>query len=567
MLRFPGARVVLNPQQLQIDNEREIFNLPLMNRRAFLHQTALISATTMAALSSGCVNSPSGSRLNTSAIPPFPLEELTIADLQQAMKAGKYSAVDLVKLYQARVSAIDQQGPKLKAVLELNPEALSIAASLDAERATKGPRGPLHGIPILIKDNIGTHDLMQTTAGSLALAGSIAPRDAFIVERLRAAGAVILGKTNLSEWANFRGGRSISGWSARGGQTRNPYFTDRGPSGSSSGSAVATSANLCAAAIGTETNGSIVSPASYCGIVGLKPTVGLISRTGIIPIAASMDTAGPMTRTVSDAAVLLGVLAGTDPQDRATQSADVKVYSDYTQFLDVTALRGTRLGILRSTFRMHPKVDPVTNAALATLQKSGAVLVDVTLPSLTGLSEARFQVMLFEFKAGLNDYFASLGPKAPVKNLGELIAFNEKERARELAFFGQEILQEANAKGPLTDVSYLEAKAKLQEWRDVLTRFMETNKVEALLAPTAGPAATIDYIHGERGLGGSSTPAATAGFPHITIPCGNVYDLPVGLSFYGRAWSEGKLLALAYAFEQATKARLIPRFHRSLELA
>ncbi|MCD6049237.1 MAG: gatA2 [Verrucomicrobia bacterium] len=538
-----------------------------MNRREFLQQTACATATGAAALSSGCTTSPSGSRLNTTAVPPFPLEEVTIAALQQGLLEGNYSTAELVRLYQGRIAAVDQQGPKLKAVLELNPDALSIAASLDAERATKGPRGPLHGIPILIKDNIGTHDLMQTTAGSLALAGSIAPRDAFIVERLRAAGAVILGKTNLSEWANFRGGRSISGWSARGGQTRNPYFTDRNPSGSSSGSAVATSANLCAAAIGTETNGSIVSPASHCGIVGLKPTVGLISRSGIIPIAASMDTAGPMTRTVADAAVLLSVLAGADPQDRATQTADVKIQADYTQFLDATALRGARLGVLRSSFRMHPKVDPVTDSALNVLQKNGAVLVDVSLPSLTGLSEARFQVMLYEFKAGLNNYFASLGPQASVKNLTELIAFNEKERARELAFFGQEILQEANGKGPLTDPSYLEAKAKLQEWRDVLTRFMDTNKVEAIIAPTAGPAATMDYIHGERGLGGSSTPAATAGFPHITVPCGNVYGLPVGLSFYGRAWSEPKLLALAYAFEQVAKARLIPQLHRSLELA
>ncbi len=538
-----------------------------MNRREFLQRTACTTAAAVAALSSGCVTSPGDARAAASGIPPFVLEEVTIAALQQGLLEGNYSAAELVRLYQGRIAAVDQQGPKLKAVLELNPEALAIAERLDAERHTKGPRGPLHGIPILIKDNIDTHDRMQTTAGSLALAGSIAPRDAFVVERLRAAGAVILGKTNLSEWANFRGGRSFSGWSARGGQTRNPYFTDRNPSGSSSGSAVATSANLCAASVGTETNGSIVSPASHCGIVGLKPTVGLVSRAGIIPIAATMDTAGPMTRTVADAAVLLGVLAGTDPRDAVTQNIPSGTPVEYTQFLEAGALRGARLGVLRSQFRLHSKVDPIMEGALSALKQNEAILVDASLPSLAGLSEARFQVMLYEFKAGLNDYFTALGPTAPVKSMEELIAFNERERARELPLFGQELLMEAAAKGPLTEPAYLAAKAKVKEWAAVLTRFMDELQVEALIAPTTGPAATIDYIHGERGLGGSSTPAATAGFPHITVPCGQLYGLPMGLSFYGRAWSEPRLLALAYAFEQHTKARIVPQFRRSLESA
>lgn len=532
-----------------------------MNRREFLHRSGYASALALAALTPGCLTPSTGSA------PAFPLEEMTLTELQQALSAGKFTSLELVRLYTERIRAVDQQGPSLKAVIEMNPEAESIAASLDAERLAKGARGPLHGIPIFLKDNIDTQDRMRTSAGSLALADSIAPRDAFLVERLRAAGAVILGKTNLSEWANFRGSRSISGWSARGGQTRNPYFTDHGPSGSSSGSAVAVSANFCAAAVGTETNGSIVSPASHCGVVGLKPTVGLISRSGIIPISATMDTAGPMTRTIADAALLLGVLAGADPRDDATQPRSSKPPVDYTQFLDANALRGARLGILRSSFRMHPKVDPTFAAALVNLQQSGAELVDVSLPSVAGLNEARYQVMLYEFKAGLNAYFASLGSTAPVRDIQALIAFNEKNKERELPFFGQEILLAAATKGPLTEPAYLEAKARVREWAKVFSTYMDEQRVEAIVAPTSGPAGALDYIHGDRSLGGSSTPAATAGFPHITVPCGQVYGLPVGLSFYGRAWSEPKLLALAYAFEQKTKARRVPKFQARMELA
>lgn len=527
-----------------------------------------ISAVTAVAMSSGCLTPPGGSNAASPSIPPFEIEEWTIAELQQAMKQGTHSSVDLVKLYCGRIDALDHKGPKLKAVLELNPEALSIAASLDEERQTKGARGPLHGVPVLIKDNIDTHDRMQTTAGSLALSGSIAPRDAFLVERLRAAGAVILGKTNLSEWANFRGNRSISGWSGRGGQTRNPYFTTYSPSGSSSGSAVAVSANMCAAAIGTETNGSIVSPASYCGIVGFKPTVGLVSRTGIIPIAASMDTAGPMSRTVSDAAALLGVIAGQDERDPATQVPKAHFESNYTRYLKTADWRSLNLGIVRSMFPLHPLVQPVFEKVITALQEAGARMQDgVSLPTLAGLGSARYDVMLYEFKAGLNAYFASLGSSAPVKSIDELIAFNERERARELQFFGQETLIEASKKGPLMDSGYLEAKAILTRYASLLTGTMDGRGVDVLIAPTSGPAGALDYIHGDRGLGGSSTPAATAGFPHITVPCGDVQGLPVGFSIFGRAWTEPLVLAVGYAFEQLLKARILPKFQSSLDLA
>lgn len=537
-----------------------------MNRRDFLQRVSLASASVAVAGSTGCVTSEP--RQQAFSLPSFPLEEATISQLQAALASGKYSSAELTRLYLARIEAIDRNGPKLKAVLALNPEASNIAAQLDEERRTKGSRGPLHGIPVLIKDNISTHDQMATTAGSLALAGSIAPRDAFIVERLRAAGAVILGKTNLSEWANFRGNRSISGWSAVGGQTRNPYFLTHGPSGSSSGSAAATSANLCAVSVGTETNGSIVSPSSYCGIVGLKPTVGLVSRSGIIPIAASMDTAGPMTRTVADAATLLGTLAGPDERDPATQVSAARFHTDYTPFLTRKDLRGVRLGMVRGMFTLHPLVDPVFAQTVDHLRSlSTEVVENVSLPAINGLGASRYLVMLYEFKAGLNAYLAALGSHAPVKSLDELIAFNERERKRELAFFGQETLREAAAMGPLTDSAYLDAKRMLAQYAQELSAAMDALKLDALIAPTAGPAGALDYIHGDRGLGGSSTPAATAGFPHITVPCGNVFGLPVGFSFFSRAWSEPELLSIAHAFEQSTSARISPKFLANMELA
>ena len=540
-----------------------------MKRRDFLRRTALGASALLISRST------SGSTSKTGAPPggrngrkSFALEEMTVADLQQGMASGRFTAVGLVRHYLKRIEEVDRKGARLKSVIELNPDALAIAEALDRERKKNRPRGPLHGIPILIKDNIATHDRMTTTAGSLALEGSIAPRDSFLVERLRAAGGVILGKTNLSEWANFRGARSISGWSGRGGQTRNPYCIDRSPSGSSSGSAAAVSANLCAVSIGTETNGSIVSPASYCGVVGLKPTVGLVSRTGVIPIAASQDTAGPLGRTVADAAVLLGAMAGVDSADAASAGAAGKAQSDYTRVLNAGALNGARLGVARELFKLNRLVDPVMESALEAMRHAGAVLLDpVKLPTRQDLGGADYQVMLFEFKAGLNAYFASLGPDAPVKSMQELIEFNERHRERELPFFGQETLIEAQAKGPLTDQAYLDAKDRCLKWSKGIDALMDEHQLDAVVAPTGGPAHTLDLIVGDRGLGGSSTFAAVAGYPNITVPCGDVFGLPVAISFFGRAWSEAKLIGIAHAFEQATKARKPPRFLPTMELA
>ena len=500
----------------------------------------------------------------------FALEEMTVAELQRRMASGRFTAASLARRYLKRIEEVDRRGPGLKSVIELNPDTMAIAAALDHERKSNSSRGPLHGIPVLIKDNIDTHDRMSTTAGSLALSGSIAPRDAFIVERLRAAGAVIMGKTNLSEWANFRGSRSSSGWSGRGRLTRNPYALDRSPSGSSSGSAAAVSASLCAIAIGTETDGSIVSPASYCGVVGLKPTVGLVSRSGIIPISVSQDTAGPIARTVADAAALLGVMTGVDSHDPATEASAGKAEGDYTRFLDATALRGARIGVARNFFGWHPRVDQVLEAALETMRREGAVLVDpASLPSRQGLGDAEHQVMLYEFKDGLNAYFASLEADSPVKSLKDLIEFNERNRDRELPFFGQETLIEAEAKGPLTDQAYLEARARCLKWarQDGIDGLMDQHQLDAIIAPTTGPAHTLDLISGDRELGGSSSYAAVAGYPSVTVPAGNIFGLPMGLSFFGRAWSEVKLIALSYAFEQATKARMAPRFLATAAIA
>jgi len=536
----------------------------IMKRREFLARMGEVAGSLAALGLTGCA-APSG---NSRAQPvrPFELDELSVAELRQGLETGRYTSTSLTTAYLRRIAQIDHTGPGLNSVIELNPDALAIARALDDERGGKKVRGPLHGIPVLIKDNIDTGDRMTTTAGSLAMLNSRAPRDSFVAERLRTAGAVILGKTNLSEWANFRGSRSISGWSGRGGQTRNPYCTACSPSGSSSGSGVAVSASLCAVAIGTETNGSIVSPSSYCGIVGLKPTVGLVSRAGIIPIAASQDTAGPMTRKVADAAALLTVLAAADPRDTATTKWEQRRAVDYTRFLDANALRGARVGLVKSQFKMHRRVDPVWDNAVMTLRRSGAEVVEsVTLPSRQELSGADYQVMLYEFKDGLNAYFASLGASAPIRSMKELIAFNEKNSDRELRFFGQETLIEAEAKGPLTDTGYTEAKEKCREWSEKLAEIFRDDRLDAIIAPTTGPAHTLDLVNGDRGLGGSSTYAAVSGFPNITVPCGDVFGLPVGLSWFGPAWSESRLLALAFSFEQATRARRAPGFRTTME--
>ena len=493
----------------------------------------------------------------------FALDERTITQLQGLMTSGNASAASLVKKYRSRIEDIDRHGPALNAVIELNPDALAIAAALDQERKARGPRGPLHGIPVFIKDNIGTHDRMTTTAGSLALAGSVPPQDSFVAQKLRAAGAVILGKTNLSEWANFRGSLSTSGWSARGGQTRNPYMLDRNPSGSSSGSAVAVAANLCAVAVGTETDGSILSPASFTGIVGIKPTLGLVSRAGIIPIAHSQDTAGPMARTVTDAAILLGALAGTDPGDSATVASDAKAERDYTHGLDADGLRGARLGVARAFFGFHPKVDALIEAALDRMKRLGAEIIDpVALKKSPELEAAELDVLRYEMKADMNAYLASLGPHAPVHTLKDIIAFNEQHRDQELLWFGQEELLKSEAKGPLTEQAYLDALTACRRLaaKEGIDAVMDKDRLDVIVAPTSSPAHVIDWLNGDHELGDSTTPAAVAGYPSITVPAGQIFGLPVGISFFGRAWSEPKLLRVAFAFEQATQARRPPQF-------
>ncbi len=520
-----------------------------MERRDFLLATAVAALAT--------------SDMAMSAKAPAAASELTLADIAAAFAAGRLTSRRLTQIYLDRIGALDRHGPALGAVLETNPHALDIAAELDRERVTQGPRGPLHGVPILIKDNVETADRMMTTAGSLALDGWYAPKDAPLVARLRAAGAVILGKTNLSEWANFRSTHSSSGWSGRGGQTRNPYALDRTPSGSSSGSAVAVAANLCAVAVGTETDGSIVSPASVNGIVGLKPTVGLVSRSGVVPISHSQDTAGPLARTVRDAAVLLGAMAGKDPADPASAAVGERFESDYVRFLDPDGLRGARLGIARRFFAENAPLNGFLDHCVEALKRAGAIVVDpADLPMHGAAAAAEQEVLLYEFKADLNAYLARLPGDFPVRSLADLIRFNDAHAAKEMPLFDQELLRQAQAKGGLDEAAYQDARATcLTATRSGgIDAVLCEHGLDAIVSLTSGPAWLIDSVNGDSDTGGCSTPAAVAGYPHITVPAGLHRGLPVGLSFFGTAFSEGKLIKLASGFEYATKGRAAPQF-------
>jgi amidase len=513
-------------------------------------------------------------RAQTPAPPSFNLEELSFADLQQRMQSGQETARSIAQKYIARIDAVDRGGPALRSLLEVNPDALTIADALDAERRNGRVRGPLHGIPILLKDNIATADKMMTTAGSLALAGVRPPSDAYVAARLREAGAVILGKTNLSEWANFRSTHSSSGWSGRGGQTRNPYALDRSPSGSSSGSGAAVAANLAAAAVGTETDGSIVSPSTSNGLVGIKPTLGLLSRAGIVPVAHSQDTAGPMTRTVADAAALLSAMAAVDATDAATTSPRRPAAADYTRSLDGNALRGARLGVVRNKlFGYSVAADLIADAAIADMKKQGAVIVDpANISTLGTFGESEFEVLLYEFKADMNKYLAWLGPASPVHSLKGLIAFNEAHKDQEMPFFGQEIMTMAEKKGPLTTPAYRAALAKnhRQSRQLGIDLVMTKYNLDALIAPTGAPSWLIDLVNGDSSIANSDAPStvtSVAGYPHITVPAGQQRGLPVGISFFGRAWSEPTLIRLAYAYEQLTKHRRPPTFAPTADTA
>jgi amidase len=533
-----------------------------MNRRNFLRAGSLtgfsLSALTLESFF------PSKSHQAADAIPDadFPLLETTIDQLQLKMGSGEYSSVSITRLYLKRIEAIDKKGPALNAVIEINPDALTIAAAMDAERKAGRVRGPLHGIPVLIKDNINSGDKMMTTAGSLALEGHHAAKDAFIVGQLRAAGAVVLGKTNLSEWANFRSTRSTSGWSSRGGQTKNPYLLARNPSGSSAGSGSAVSANLCVIAIGTETNGSVVSPSSCNGIVGIKPTVGLLSRNGIIPISATQDTAGPMARTVKDAARLLGALAGPDPDDAVTLESQGKTHSDYSSFLDRDGLKGKRIGVEKSFLSNgHEGVLALFQDALALLKTQGATVVEVDLLKQLGdAGSAEGTILQYEFKDGLNKYLAA-APDARVRSLTDVIAFNRQNAPKAMPYFKQETLERSDARGGLDSAEYTDALKKLLTARTVIDDLIRQNQLDAICGTTNGIAPCIDLISGDYRTGpGFSGPAAMAGYPHITVPMGTVMELPVGISFVGSAYTEPQLLAIAYAYEQASMKRVAPGF-------
>ena len=541
----------------------------MIDRRRFLGTSALGGVgLVLGPTACGPAGSDDATAERAQSVEPFELDEATVDQLQQSMESGEHTARSITELYLGRIEAMDRRGPELRSMIETNPEALAIADRLDEERRTSGPRGPLHGIPVAIKDNIDTHDQMTTTAGSLALEGSIPLQDSFIAQKLREAGAIILAKANLSEWAYFRGERATSGWSARGGQCRMPYALDRNPCGSSSGSGVAASSSLCALTIGTETGGSIMCPSSINGVVGIKPTVGLWSRAGIIPISHSQDTAGPMTRTVRDAAILLGPLTGTDSRDVATSASAGSAHTDYTQFLDPAGLRGARIGVARSFTGFDPRVLDLFEDAVEAMRGEGAVIVDPANLDAAAWNDPLSLVLLeYEFKADLNAYLATLGPDAPVKSLADIIEFNEQNRELEMPYFGQERMHASQARGPLTDAEYLNAVRTIQRAtrEDGIDRLMNQHNLDAIVAPTRDLAWPTDHIKGDRLDGGSSAgPAAIAGYPDITVPMGFVSGLPAGVSFFGRAWSEPTLLRVAYAFEQATNHRRAPTFAPTL---
>jgi amidase len=547
---------------------------PLPSRRSFLQSTFATGTAAVLYPALGAARAsalPVASEAATVAAVPdvksFELNEITISELQDGMKSGKFTARSLVEKYSARIDEVDKHGPAVNAIIEMNPDALSIADALDQERKGKGPRGPLHGIPVLIKDNVATADGMMTTAGSLALVGAKPVKDSFVAQRLRAAGAVILGKTNLSEWANIRSSHSTSGWSGRGGLTKNPYALDRNPCGSSSGTGAGISANLAAVGIGTETDGSIVCPSSSNGLAGIKPTVGLVSRAGIIPISHSQDTAGPMCRTVRDAAILLGALTGVDADDPATPASAGKSQTDYTQYCDPNGLKGARIGVARKYFGFSDAVDALMEEALDLMKKQGATLVDpADIPTFGKFDDTELLVFMYELKADLNAYLARLAPGAPVRTLQDIIAFNERNRQKEMPYFGQDLFVKAEAKGSLTEKEYVDALARNHQLArtEGIDALMDKYQLDALVAPTGGPAWLTDLVNGDHVAGGSSNAAAVAGYPNINVTAGSLSGLPVGISFFGRAWSEPVLIKLAYSFEQATKARQAPKFLASI---
>jgi len=533
-----------------------------MNRRNFIKSGSAAGLITTIGLPASAVVI-AGDDVITAFKDDFDLNEVTISELQKRMQSGKASSKSITKLYLKRIEKIDKSGPKLNAVIELNPDALEIAIKMDEERKAGKIRGMMHGIPVLIKDNINTGDKMQTTAGSLALAGNIASEDAFIVKKLREAGAVILGKTNLSEWANFRSTRSCSGWSSRGGQTKNPFILDRSPSGSSSGSGSAVSANLCAIAIGTETNGSVIAPSSYNGIVGLKPTVGLLSRSGIIPISKTQDTAGPMGRSVTDVAILLSVLTGVDSNDEVTKNSDGKTAQDYTKFLKTDALKGKRIGIEKSFLTGHEGVVALYKNAISKLKESGAEIVEIELlKEMRVIGSASFTVLQCEFKDGVNAYLSKVNAK--VKTLSDVIAFNKANESTAMPYFKQETLESSDKAPDINSKEYKEAVEKVISSRKIISDLMAKNKLDAIAGTSYGIPSGIDLFNGDYSNGFYfCSPAAMAGFPHITVPMGKIYELPVGLSIMALAYEEPKVLAMAFAYEQATKHRSVPKFIKS----